>query len=449
MKDKIKILVSTHAFSYCLTQKYIKLVVIFDIPYNFENFLNLVNKSLNKEVYTHVFLNDDDYFFKRKNIYAENIDRSKICKFIEYIFNYKNFINNLENNDGGYKNNNKIIKRSYKESLNFEKNVNKDNKININFPQYICVNLNKLYTSFDIKKHLQFIFLYYISKNTLLNNNNNLFEFIGIVPNFISIRFYKTLPKELAKSENIINIIIKNSLIKNEVYTFNTIKICLELNMNYLNLLNYLYEMQNKKEISYETKEEGILLKIYSIPNSYKDLINYVNESISNYINTLITKLNISLNKEFKIKCFNIYDSYLEYNKEFKNKVNNYFIDNNENNYDIILAGNENERNIILPIYEIETQRELINITKDIENLCKNEVQNNMMITCIDIINILFGILIKGKETKSFLSNKLWNKFYTYNYDKIYEICENCIKKVKSYILDMKIDLQSKKRKII
>ena len=467
MKDKIKILVSTHAFSYCLTKKFIKLVVIFDIPYNLENFLNLLNKSLNKEVYTHVFLNDEDYFFKRKNIYAENIDRSKIYKFIEYIFNNKNFINNSDNNN----NKNKIIKRSYKESINIEESNknNNDNNKNIIFPQFICVNLNKIYQNFDIKKNLQFIFLYYISKNPLLNNNNNLFELKGIIPNFISIRFYKTLPNELAKIEKNINVIIKNSNIKNEVYTFNTIKVCLELNINYLNLLNYLYEMQNKKEISYETKDEGILLQINSIPKSYKNLINYINELLSNYINTLITKLNtsyilfrqfstnnidafsnISINKNFQIKCFNIYDSYLDYNKEFKNKINNYFIDNNnENKYDIILAGNEEERNIILPIYEIDTQRELVNITKDIENLCKKEVQNNMMVTAIEIINILYGIFIKGKETKSFLSNPLYNKFYTYNYDKIYEICENCIKKVKSDNLDMKIDLNSKKKKII
>ena len=467
MKDKIKILVSTQAFSYCLTKKYVKLIIIFDIPFNLENFLNLMNKSLNKEVYTHVFLNDEDYFFKRKNIYAENIDRSKIYKFIEYIFNNKNFVNYSENN-----NKNKIIKRSYKESINIEENIN-NNKNNINFPQYICVNLNKIYTTFDIKKNLQFIFLYYISKNSSLNNNNNLFEFKGIIHNFISIRFYKTLPNELAKTEKNINVIIKNCSIKNEVYTFNTLKVCLELNINYLTLLNYLYEMQNKKEISYETKDEGILLKINSIPNSFKNLINYINELLSNYINSLITQLNISyilfrqfstnnidafnnisINKNFQIKCFNIYDSYLDYNREFKNKIINYFIDNNnnnnnENNYDIILAGNEEERNIILPIYEIDTQRELVNISKDIENLCKKEVKNNMMVTTVEIINILFGIFIKGKETKSFLSNPLYNKFYTYNYDKIYEICENCIKKVKSENLDMKIDLNSKKKKII
>ena len=102
-----------------------------------------------------------------------------------------------------------------------------------------------------------------------------------------------------------------------------------------------------------------------------------------------------------------------------------------------------------MPIYEIDTQRELVNISKDIENLFKKEVKNNMMVTTVEIINILFIIFIKGKETKSFLSNPLYNKFYTYNYDKIYEICENCIKKVKSENLDMKIDLNLKKKKII
>ena len=57
-----------------------------------------------------------------------------------------------------------------------------------------------------------------------------------------------------------------------------------------------------------------------------------------------------------------------------------------------MIAGNETELSVILPILIIETQREKTNISKDIEEMVKKEVEKSTNLTAVEIVNILFGI---------------------------------------------------------
>jgi hypothetical protein len=57
-----------------------------------------------------------------------------------------------------------------------------------------------------------------------------------------------------------------------------------------------------------------------------------------------------------------------------------------------VIAGNETELSVILPILIIETQREKTNISKDIEEMVKKEIEKSTNLTAVEVVNILFGI---------------------------------------------------------
>jgi hypothetical protein len=61
-------------------------------------------------------------------------------------------------------------------------------------------------------------------------------------------------------------------------------------------------------------------------------------------------------------------------------------------NVDVVIAGNETELSVILPILIIETQREKANISKDIEDMVKKENEKSINFTAVEVVNILFGI---------------------------------------------------------
>lgn len=77
-------------------------------------------------------------------------------------------------------------------------------------------------------------------------------------------------------------------------------------------------------------------------------------------------------------------------------KVNKYFLF--VDFCDLIIAGNENELNVLIPVISIDSQRERVNIQKEIEEFVRIEFEKNNFINSIDIINVLFGINIESKS---------------------------------------------------
>lgn len=251
---------------------------------------------------------------------------------------------------------------------------------------------------------------------------------------------------------------------KNKVlFTFNTNEVCNELNITFNEFMNYLYNLQGQGEISYEIKDEGMFIKVNSIPNTLRNIISYFSNLNQDIISLKLTKLNslyILLrkfatnnydcfsnlnenNKNMQIKCLSSYNNFNLYNEQMKQIIMNYFKFENENSSDNIIAGNENEKNIILPIYKIEIQRELTSVTKDIEDFINQEIKK-FNVNIIDIINILFGINEGNKDLKCYMSNNLWNKFSNYDYLQIYNICETIIQKAKSNLIDINFDSKKK-----
>ena len=143
--------------------------------------------------------------------------------------------------------------------------------------------------------------------------------------------------------------------------------------------------------ISYEAKEDGAFLAIKKIPASFKDIITYLNFINRKAISINLTKLNSvyillrrfaainidAFTKTQAIKCLNTYQSINEYENEIKKNILEYFA-YDEETADVAMAGNEIEKNVILPIYNIETQRESTAVVKEIEDFTVREVEHNL-----------------------------------------------------------------------
>lgn len=290
--DKIRIIVATVSFSYGISKKDIRSIIIFDIPLNMDIFLTQIGRCGRdkNESYAHIFLNDEDYFLQRNIIYSDNLDKSQILKFLEYILNSVNTTSN------------KIIgnKRTFTESLidsNDNKMINSQHSVknssNNVFPKMIAVNFNKVTELLGIKKQAQLYLLNSLISNLKLDDlkiNSN-----GIGPLSISIRFYKKQKEKLAEEEPYFKTILELARDYQGQLKFSTLDVIEKLKITQNDLYNYLFQLQSKGEISYEAKDEGMFLFIDNIPPSLRDVLQLLYDKNQSLVSNNLKKVKIAL----------------------------------------------------------------------------------------------------------------------------------------------------------
>jgi ATP-dependent DNA helicase Q4 len=275
MNDKIRMVVSTVAFSKGISKQDIRLIILFEMPPSIEHFLQQVGRAGRdkKESYVHIFLNDDDFFVQRNQIYMEKLDKTNIVKFIEYLFSQASITRTS-------------IKRTHVEIDDQPSTIK--NMI-FDLPKTISVNFTTSQDFSGIKKQMQ-IFLLLSLINTNLDESFKM-NCLGVGPSIINIRFYKQQPEVLAKEEPNIKFILENSKEYSGAFRFSTIEVCERIGITHVDLVNYLYHLQSKGEIGYESKEEGVFLVLERIPEGIKDLLQYLHERNEFLININLKKV--------------------------------------------------------------------------------------------------------------------------------------------------------------
>ena len=455
IKNKIKILVCTSNYSLCFIQSFIKYIIIYEIPFSIEQLLNQINKNDGSKTqkYVHIFLDDNNYLNQRKIIYADTLERKCILTFIDYIFNDKPNLNN-----------NKFRKkRNYLKSMGIETNedINTNNDVD-NINKIKCLNLNNIEEIYNIKRNIALYFLISLSKYKPKNDENeedisNILDVLGIGPNEITIRFFKTSPDVLKEKEPLLKIILSKCKERMGAYTFNVSNICNYSSINYNDILLYLFKLQEQKEISYETKEEGVFIKIKKNleKNMNKNLLTYFYDLNNNLIHKKIQKLNcvyiilrkyscnnssifhnIENPKLTQIKCLEFCGDYERYKEEINKKIYSYFVLCNQNlnelnKIDDLYAGNGTEKDILLPVVKLENQRDKINFIQSLKELIKRFLQFELDISSIDILYVLFGYIQKGKGIKNYMSHPMWNKYSNYDFEQLFDIVDSELKNIK------------------
>ena len=309
LNDKIKILVSTSGYCNGISKNDIRVVIIFDMPPSTDLFLQQFSRGGRdkKETFIHIFLNDEDYFIQRNMIYLENIDKNNINKFAENLFSkcYSTNIN-IRNNSS---NQNNMIFNVINDSLPVaNEDENQKTRKNFDLPKRISINFTKIHDSTGIKKNMQIFLLLSLLNNKNLNSSECIelldgklkANYLGIGPTDINLTFFKTQPNELAENEPNLKLILESSKeITEGVFKFSTGEVCEKLGITHVDLINYLYYLQNKGEIGYETKDEGMFLYIENIPELRKDIENFLFSTNKFLVNLNIKKVNIYFNKYF------------------------------------------------------------------------------------------------------------------------------------------------------
>jgi RecQ family ATP-dependent DNA helicase len=394
MTDKIKIIICTMAFSMGISKNDIRLVLLYDMPPNVEHFIQQVGRGGRdrKETFVHIFLNDEDYFIQRNMIYMENIDKSQIMKFLDH---FVQCVSPVPRNQ----------KRNFSEA--FENKPIVGDNVNLSLPKTISLNFTSAADYCGIKKQTQLYLILALLNNKLLNIdeticadntsklnseikpksmtsesgnkiNSNLVSIeknkkseeenqtqkvddastvkltsLGIGPSVINLRFYKSSPEKLAESEANMKILLEASRDYQGVKRFNTLEVCEKIGISYTDLINYLYHLQSRSEIGYETKDEGIFLNVSKLPDSFKEIMTFLHARVQYLINLNLKKLNAAyvlirkfaansfeqflhkgpisgqgvtnINTQNMIKCLNTYGDYLQYENDFRTHFENYF----------------------------------------------------------------------------------------------------------------------------
>ena len=460
IKNKIKILVCTSNYSLCFIQNFIKYIIIYEMPFSIEQLLNQFNKNDGSKTqkYVHIFLDDSNYLNQRKLIYADTLERKGILTFIDYIFN-----------DKSNSNNNKFKKkRNYLQTMGVEtkEDININNDVD-NINKIKCLNLNNIEEIYNIKRNYALYFLMSLSKYKPKNNENeedlsNILDVLGLGPSEITIRFFKTAPDVLKEKEPLLQTILSNCKERAGGYTFNVSNICNICSINYNDIILYLFKLQEQKEISYETKEEGIFIKIKKNleKNMNKNLLTYFYDLNNNLIHEKIQKLNcvyillrkysvnnssvfhnIENSKLTQIKCLEFFGNYELYKEEINKKIYSYFDLSNKNitelnKIDDLYSGNSNEKDILLPVVKLENQRDKTNFIQNLKELIKRFLQYDLNISVIDVLYVLFGYIQKGKGIKNYMSHPMWNKYSNYDFEQLFDIVDSELKNIKIELIN-------------
>ena len=468
IKNKIKYLVCTSSYSQCFIQHFVKYIIIYEIPFSIEQLLNEINKSdgIKTQKYVHIFLDDNNYLNQRKLIFADKLERKNILTFIDYIFNDNSTNSKINNNANKFKK-----KRNYIESIEGKTTIDISNPThgNNNINKIKCLNLNNIEDIYNIKRNFALYFLISLSRykpkdNDNDNNNDALsdtLDVLGIGPSEITIRFFKTSPEVLSEKEPLLKTILSNCKERLGGYTFNVSNICNISSINYNDILLFLYKLQEQKEISYETKDDGIFIKLKkNLDNNLnKNILTYFYDLNNNLITDKIQKLNCvyilmrkySVNnssifhgmdstKLTQIKCLEFCGNYDCYKEEINKKIYSYFNlcnDKSESNHvDDTYAGNTTEKDILLPVVKLENQRDRINFIKNLKELIRSFLKFEVNINVIDVLFVLFGYVQKGKGIRNYMSHSMWNKYSNYDFEQLFDIVDTELKNIKIELIN-------------
>ena len=229
----------------------------------------------------------------------------------------------------------------------------------------------------------------------------------------------------------------------------------------FLPLILSLYKLQEQKEISYETKDDGIFIKLKkNLDNNLnKNILTYFYDLNNNLITDKIKKLNCvyilmrkySVNnssifhgmdstKLTQIKCLEFCGNYDSYKEEIIKKIYSYFNlcnDKSESNHvDDTYAGNATEKDILLPVVKLENQRDKINFIKNLKELIRSFLQFEVNINVIDVLFVLFGYVQKGKGIRNYMSHSMWNKYSNYDFEQLFDIVDTELKNIKIELIN-------------
>ena len=233
----------------------IKCVIHYSMPKSFELYIQEIS-NINENAQCHMFLNDEDYFKMRLNIYSDMVERYQINKFIEKLYEAKHFTKEtiqLSKDVKAKKRSsicalnsdfnpflNKILKTN--QNNNTEKMENENDQHDQD--EVYSIKVNQLCKDFDLKKDS------IVDLFEKFEKSCDWLEYLGTNPINCTVRFLQNKPENLALKSSLVKAILERNRKINGICKFSVIDIANELKITTIEIAKMLKGYTHSYETS-------------------------------------------------------------------------------------------------------------------------------------------------------------------------------------------------------
>lgn len=474
----ILVLQSTQTLNRQLKEK-LKIIIYYNLPRSIDDFLMDLSGA-STECAVHGFICDEDCFQVRNDIASELISRSKI-----EILLYKIFV--LKENRRGSK---KLeAAQSQMDFLNVvhQPAENLLERTGAEMQQDIqSIKINELCTELELRRENFLQILYLLHDKSWL-------EIVNIVPIQASLRLISqaALDSSGCAQQDLLKLIQENSVKgKGGNFKFDYLPIASALCSTPFEVLRQLKKLANEKVIVLDTLEEAVCLKILrdldvvevdaKIVEIYKQLRDEQETSLQS-VDSMFTMAKIgsynTVDQTWKYTKFKnvaqkdrskLFDKVPKVSSMIKKKtqqfvldefISAYLLQEKAQNCEALFTSYVDNVKSQLPFVKVSNIREKQNVTKDLQILVEHQLDQQFILDLERdspahpfiydrakvLVMILQGLSSNSQSMSVWKGDKLWKKYYKYDY---FELMDLAINILNNYRSDHVTDATKKKVKL-
>jgi len=336
---------------------------------------------------------------------------------------------------------------------------------------YVALNVKSLLTSLDLKKEVVLTMLNQLEK---IKTEKSFMRIDSILPVGVQLRFFKKQLDELAElesekpqQERIYSCFQRLATSRDGVHRCNLLDLARELRVKPYSIPKMLYRLQHgtKDDIAYDLDRESFVIVFTRIPSAQHvfELTEDMLVETRKVEKNLVAKLNCMYFAARKVSAPSVdymmrmekeselpskedgadgpgeraFQMHLDCSKRLNDLINAYFSSGKEDDVELKIAGNAEDRALMMPLLYIDGEPEAKeqiseHITRILSEFHRGEKASMILnpinrMKPLDVVKVLMGINSSRESVRRFqYSHALWAKCHEYDYEQMLQLSEEC-----------------------